>query len=78
MIDLQKLRTLAEAAVAGPWVADTRLGTVETAPGPVWQWIARDMTIPNAEYVAAADPQTVLALLDVIADLSDQIAEAGR
>lgn len=59
-VDLVKLRTLAETATPGPWsVADGGIRTVQTA----MHTVAWTMGIPEAAFIAAADPSTVLALI---------------
>lgn len=73
MIDRARLRALAEAATPGPWEAEIRDGCLfitaidgntsvaEVLGPPTHQVVAADAT-----YIAAASPDTVLALLDAL------------
>ena len=85
--DLATLRVRALDATPGPWVEhvlgsegyDVR--TAENLPGRLRRArIARfgyetwEADRANAEYVAAFDPPTVLALLDLVADLQSRLA----
>jgi hypothetical protein len=78
-MDIQKLRRLAEAATPGPWVVSrstiTRPGQAAVKEVGAFDWIC-SMQISNqpnwdrdAEFVAAANPAVVLALIDRIAAL---------
>lgn len=69
--DLAALRALAERATPGPWTRFERTGTVvyaEVSPGAIGM-LARTGDWPDAEYIAAAHPQAVIALLDRIDEL---------
>jgi hypothetical protein len=80
-VDTKKLRTLAEHATPGPW---------STSPGPRSVAIAATYgrqkiyatpsggTYPNADqlFIAAANPQTVLSLLDELKTLRTQFSKA--
>lgn len=64
----EALRAAAEAATPGPWRVG-ELGEVETSQGTtiVVEWAAYGLTgqeISDAAFIAAADPSTVLAILD--------------
>lgn len=89
-IDKEKLKALADGADAGPWVvhADgmeqgspvrTTNPGIDTADGQVICWWGTGLCgiphNPNAEYIAAANPSTVLALLDEIQDLRMLVKE---
>lgn len=89
-IDKEKLKALAEAADAGPWVvhADgmergspdrTTNPGIDTEDGQVICWWGTGLCgIPraqNAEYIAEANPSTVLALLDEVQDLRMLVKE---
>lgn len=57
MSDLNKLRTLTEAAKA-------EQGFAKWANADEFKWNCPRMTEPSADYLAALDPETVVALLD--------------
>lgn len=68
-IDLGELRRLAEAATPGPWSWHSR----QTADCDSWAVfdsndsalaVNHDGWAPDAEFIAATDPQTVLALIE--------------
>ncbi len=68
---MKDLRRLAEAATEGPWEAYvTRLDGVCGIEDGAGGWVAGclegdfDMTEEDATFIAACDPQTILALLD--------------
>ena len=73
-IDTKRLRELAEKATPGPWVVEeTRESSTLRFQRPYPEYTAPDgrvlslsMGHENAEFIAATDPQTVLALLDEI------------
>ena len=105
MTDYNKLRALALVATPGPWATDRHLGS---RSGEVLicldaqdrgRGIAIAETVPgtgkeacNAAYIAAANPATVLALLDEVeaahasrreaqarvAELTEQVQKLGR
>ena len=82
MTDTKELRKLAEAATPGPWnYYDDSLSTgrIEiVAPGKTVTRIYRSVPEEdgaNAEFIAAANPQTIIALLDTI---EAQAAEIER
>ena len=72
MIDTTKLRELAQKATPGPWTQWEGRGWVHAgtpeANGQICRTDCGDFSdaqeIKNAEYIAAANPATVLALLD--------------
>lgn len=68
-IDTARLRSLADAATHKRWKATTQ-GGIEaddyTGPGEVFDSVASVHDSADWEYIEAADPQTVLALLDEI------------
>lgn len=78
-MDLAELRRLAEAATPGPWKARQGYGPDEFEPGG-YKYVqfgpteakaggygTDQLTPVNAEYIAAANPATILALLNRIA-----------
>lgn len=84
MIDLQKLRALAMAATAGPWDMQTgvyadpdgdddlsfaRGPMIKRDSGDTWNGRWRQQARANANFIAAANPTTILALLDRIDEL---------
>ena len=83
MIDRARLRALAEAATPGPWEAEIRDGCLfitaidgntsvaEVLGPPTHQVVAADAT-----YIAAASPDTVLALLDALDEARRERDEA--
>lgn len=81
--DLEELRRLANAATTGPWKAiqsanGERRFVCETATGLdlfVADCSMLDEGKGNATFVAAANPQTVLSLLDRIKELEAAIVE---
>lgn len=66
--ELAKLRALAESATPGPWIHN-EYGSVRN---PYGQWMLNAGSVSDAAYIAAASPQTVLALLDEIERLRSQ------
>lgn len=76
-----KLRELAEAATRGPWKANhdpagCAVVSYDSAPRPMH--VASDIERgDNADFIAAANPATVLALLDAI-DLRDPVRAADQ
>jgi hypothetical protein len=87
-IDMARLRALAETATPGPWTENV-LGSegydVRANPDPSGNPIRRirvakfgyekwETDRANAEYVAAFDPPTVLALLDRVETAESTIA----
>ncbi|HBO3547994.1 TPA: ead/Ea22-like family protein [Pseudomonas aeruginosa] len=86
MTDHAELRRLAKAATPGPWRVQTgcswrRIGTDNgdgdvlrpcTHPHDGWPDIAAP--VENLEYIAEANPKTILALLDEIDGLNDELS----
>ncbi len=79
---IEKLRRLAEAVRLKVWVYDEYFGKVETAERTK---VHESCDIRAGRFSAAADPATVLALLDRLAELeaenerlSDQLKSARR
>ena len=76
-LDRATLRALAKAATPGPWEAEGDYKSPDIIAGDlvVAVTIASDMKPPvnkaNAEFIAAANPAAVLALLDEVARLRD-------
>ena len=73
MTDTKELRKLAEAATPGPWnYYDDSLSTGRIEIVALGKTVTRIYrSVPeedgaNAEFIAAANPQTVIALLDTI------------
>ena len=82
MTDLDKLRTLAEAATPEPWEATTNEATMNDRSqyrfGPTIRpavFFGHQMREADAAYVEAANPAAVLALLDRIDLLSEALAQ---
>lgn len=70
-VDTTRLRELAEVATPGPWTVIQRDGALTDCDDPFVQFSDpnQDSTLlsqANAAYIAAADPATVLALLDLV------------
>ncbi|EKP5711793.1 ead/Ea22-like family protein [Pseudomonas aeruginosa] len=88
MTDHAELRRLAEAATPGPWSCNRHWAIVggpilEFTNGAAQQqiamacgqsWMRDDELRNNAEFIAANNPKTVLALLDEIDGLSDELS----
>lgn len=79
-LDLADLRAKSEAATPGPWAIwdlgwNPELGIdevrVDCADGVVAEALPH-----NSAFIAAANPQTVLALLDLLAERDATIAES--
>lgn len=87
-IDTARLRELAEAATPGPWEwegdglwrhqSPTDYAAIVTADYAPDTGPTVECSDANGAYIAAANPQTVLALLDRIAELERTVAAAGR
>lgn len=91
MIDLDELRKLAEAATPGPWSADHNGNprnyedwygaTLLSAPYSQGQAnLARnlgsiDESAADAEFIAAANPATVLALIERVRETEGALVE---
>ncbi|ELX9519697.1 ead/Ea22-like family protein [Pseudomonas aeruginosa] len=88
-MDTNKLKELAERATPGPWVVDAQqsgaIFNIESESGDLC--IAMSQENPastrlemneqrrvNAEFIAAANPQAILALLDQIDGLSEELS----
>lgn len=83
MTDLKKLREMAEKATPGPWkcaggiyvysgdtmVADNNDETALVRARGVGGGMSREQQEANVEFVSAANPETVLALIDRIEKL---------
>ena len=78
MIDTTKLRELAQKATPGPWEQINHIVFTETGN---LEWVVANArsgnSIIDAGYIAAANPSTVLALLDEI-DRLRTIESAAR
>ncbi|MDA3170278.1 ead/Ea22-like family protein [Pseudomonas aeruginosa] len=88
MTDHAELRRLAKAATPGPWSCNRHWAIVggpilEFTNGAAQQqiamacgqsWMRDDELRNNAEFIAANNPKTVLALLDEIDGLSDELS----
>lgn len=63
-ISLRDLRKKAEAATTGEWIHDKehQNALVQTAH----TWIATGLTVPDGQFISAAQPATVIALLDAL------------
>ncbi|MEZ6725935.1 ead/Ea22-like family protein [Pseudomonas aeruginosa] len=90
MTDHAELRRLAKAATPGPWVTDAQkngaIFNIESESGDMCIAMSQENPAPtrleineqrraNAEWIAAANPKTILALLDEIDGL---LAQHGR
>lgn len=92
MTDLKKLREMAEKATPGPWkcaggiyvysgdtmVADNNDETALVRARGVGGGMSREQQEANVEFVSAANPETVIALLDRIEKLEAQLKEANE
>lgn len=88
MTDHAELRRVAKAATPGPWSCNRHWAivggpTLEFTNGAAqqqiamacWQsWMHEEELRNNAEFIAANNPKTVLALLDEIDRLSDELS----
>ncbi|HCF5790964.1 ead/Ea22-like family protein [Pseudomonas aeruginosa] len=89
MTDHAELRRLAKAATPGPWVTDAQqngaIFNIESESGDMCIAMSQENPAPtrleineqrraNAEFIAAANPKTILALLDEIDRLSDELS----
>ncbi|EPM9935974.1 ead/Ea22-like family protein [Pseudomonas aeruginosa] len=88
MTDHAELRRVAKAATPGPWSCNRHWAivggpTLEFTNGAAqqqiamacWQsWMHEEELRNNAEFIAANNPKTVLALLDEIDGLSDELS----
>lgn len=83
--DTKKLRDLANAATPGEWLARNRQTHLGVSNEEVADWIVETVAdrepiaqpyspnkVANAAFIAAANPQTVIALLDEIDRLREQ------
>lgn len=83
-LDHAALRALAEAATPGPFrrvsFADGTEGVVATIQGTTMELATccNGLARANADYIAAAHPQAVLALLDEVERLRAAIEQAFR
>ncbi|KSL63170.2 hypothetical protein APB14_18370 [Pseudomonas aeruginosa] len=83
------MRRLAKAATPGPWVTDAQqngaIFNIESESGDMCIAMSQENPAPtrleineqrraNAEWIAAANPKTILALLDEIDGLSDELS----
>lgn len=87
MTDLKKLRELAENATPGPWedyyetgIRPCVMAYDENDKGlrSVRAYVADTQFSPDRAYIAAANPETVLALIDRIEKLEAQLKEANE
>ncbi|HHK0538705.1 TPA: ead/Ea22-like family protein [Pseudomonas aeruginosa] len=89
MTDHAELRRLAKAATPGPWVTDAQqngaIFNIESESGDMCIAMSQENPAPtrleineqrraNAEWIAAANPKTILALLDEIDGLNDELS----
>jgi len=74
-IDTTKLRELAQKATPGPWEQINHIVFTETGD---LEWVVANArsgnSIIDAEYIAAANPATVLALLDELERTQGSVA----
>lgn len=79
MIDTKELRRVAEVATPGPWVQRGRADPTMVLESRNGYRVAdclygeHPCTSPDAEFIAAANPATVLALLDRVERLEKSI-----
>lgn len=88
MTDHAELRRLAKAATPGPWVTDAQkngaIFNIESESGDMCIAMSQENPAPtrleineqrraNAEWIAAANPKTILALLDEIDRLRSRL-----
>ena len=64
--DLEELKRLAEAAMPGPWTAGSGKSESPYVFGPRGSAVAEYLIEEDAFYIAAIDPQTVLALVEAV------------
>ncbi|HBO1515846.1 TPA: ead/Ea22-like family protein [Pseudomonas aeruginosa] len=89
MTDTNKLKELAERATPGPWVVDAQqsgaIFNIESESGDQCVAMSQENPAPtrlemneqrrvNAAFIAAANPKAILALLDEIDGLSDELS----
>ncbi|EOA4329558.1 ead/Ea22-like family protein [Pseudomonas aeruginosa] len=89
MTDHAELRRLAKAATPGPWVTDAQkngaIFNIESESGDMCIAMSQENPAPtrleineqrraNAEWIAAANPKAILALLDQIDGLSEELS----
>ena len=71
--DYDTLRKLAQEATPGPWLdmasPPTEVRADVRGPGPMRSYVACSCRVADAAFIAAANPQVVLGLLDEIARL---------
>lgn len=79
MIDTDALRKLCKSATPGPWEQINHIVFTETGD---LEWVVANArsgnSIIDAEYIAAANPATVLALLDEIDKLLAALTEIAE
>ncbi len=80
-IDLSELRKLAEAALPGPWMRNHMYACVHTHNSELRR-VCNDPNnnadIPTMEYIAAANPATVLALIGAVEAMRDALVEIAH
>jgi hypothetical protein len=78
LIDTDALRKLCKSATPGPWEQINHIVFTETGD---LEWVVANArsgnSIIDAEYIAAANPATVLALLDELDRTKGSVAIAG-
>jgi len=68
MKDLKELKELCEKATPGPWEKNGI--TITFDEGVTYRYISYEiMGLENAEFIAAANPQTVLSLIERVEGL---------
>lgn len=81
---MKKLRQIAEAATQGPWYhwGNATIGSTpdyvkneNTELVECYVWSEQENCIENAEHIAAFNPQTVLAMLDV-SEAADRVSNS--
>lgn len=89
-IDIEELKRLAEAATPGPWNKHYEGGgdhvvmrgecevAVCSGPSPFSDTDDYENTAENAAYIAAVNPQAILALIEEIEDLRRQVKSMER
>lgn len=78
-VDTERLRQLATAATPGPWdrslMVPGRIGHLTARE--TWYEVGQVYTVQDTDFVLAANPTTVLAMLDRIETLKGLLREAA-
>ena len=74
-LNIPKLLGLAKKATTGPWLIDTKAGGVKIniiSPLGDTDYIAGDILIDDAQYIAACSPDKMIALLKYVQGLEEK------